>query len=42
MHSFTKLLLSLDTTKANGPDGISTLVLKATADQVLKHVETAS
>ena len=32
------LLLSLDTTKANGPDGISALMLKATAPSIAKGV----
>ena len=32
------LLLSLDTTKANGPDGISAIMLKATAPSIVKGV----
>ena len=35
-----ELLLSLDTTKANGPDGVSALMLKATAHSIAKSVTT--
>ena len=33
-----ELLLSLDTTKANGPDGVSAVMLKATAHSIAKSV----